>query len=107
DVEAISTNIHDYDLKQLRQQLNQIALGVSILAFIHFKFGYIRPLVLQSVLSLKTLYGTQLVQVHLVGKSASGELARPWKPKTMFGQAQQPMTPKEVKAKERREAKKK
>ena len=85
DVEVVQTTVEGYDRKQLMQQLYQFGIAIGMISFLHFKWGYIRPLTLQAILGLKTLYGIPLVQVHILGKQAVGSLARPWRPKTMFG----------------------
>ena len=109
NVQVIDTTIQAYDLKQLMSQAQQAAIAIAILAFIHFKWGYIRPLTLQCILGLRTVASTPLVQLHLFGKQAVGEFARPFKPKSVFGDLQQQEKPsvKEVKAKEKKELKKK
>ncbi|KAJ3171740.1 hypothetical protein HK101_011243 [Irineochytrium annulatum] len=77
------------------------------MAVLHFQWGYIRPLLLQSVLSLRTVSSTPLFQVHVLGKPATGDLKRPWKG-NMFGPAAtEAPTPKEAKAQEKKAEKKK
>ena len=95
DVEVIETTVEKYDMKQLSTQFFQFIVGLVILGAMHFHWyiveeikvvrGYIRPLTLQVILGLKTLAGVPLVQVHVFGQPAVASLARPWKPKGMFG----------------------
>ena len=85
DGETISTTYRDYDLSQIKVQLNQIVMGVGIMAFLHFKFGYVRPVVIQTVLGLKNIMNTQLFKVYVRGLPAVGDLARPWKAPNPFG----------------------
>jgi hypothetical protein len=78
DVENVETTFRDHDLSQLQSQIMQMIVGLGIVSFIHFKWGYLRPLLLQSVLGVKSFIGTPLAQVYLLGKKTEGELARPW-----------------------------
>ncbi|KAI8825279.1 inorganic phosphate transporter Pho88 [Fimicolochytrium jonesii] len=104
---TIRTTVKDYDIKKIIEQLRSQAIAAAILGLMHFKFGYLRPLLLQSILGFKALYSTQLVQIHLLGKQPVAELVRPWKAANPFGETVKPTTEKEIKAKEKREAKKK
>ena len=103
---VVKTTIQDYDKKNLMTQAQQLLIGLVMIGFIHFKWGYIRPLTLQIILGPKTLWSTPLFQIYVLGKDAVGELARPFKPKSIFP-TEDPPTVKEVKAKEKKEAKKK
>lgn len=105
DVEVIQTTVQEYDISQVKSLLTQTLLAIGIIGFMHFRLGYMRPLLLQSVLGLRSVYSVPLFQVHVLGKAATGQLARPWK-NPMAGN-QTPSTPKELKAKEKKEAKKK
>ena len=96
----------DYDLSQLKALLFQTVLGATIIVAMHLKWGYLRPLLLQSVLGLRTFSAAPIVQVYILGKTPVGELARPWKGNATSSQTPGP-TPKELKAKEKKEAKKK
>ncbi|KAI8919248.1 hypothetical protein PhCBS80983_g00248 [Powellomyces hirtus] len=107
NVETIRTTVRDYDVKKLIEAARSQLIAMAMIGFMHYKWGYLRPLLLQSVLGLKAIYQAQLVQVHLVGTPATGALARPWKVPSPFGQTVKPTTEKELKAKEKREAKKK
>lgn len=53
----------------------------------HFKLGYTNPLVMQSILPLKSLYEQKIVQIHVFGKPAVGDLKRPFKAAGMFAGA--------------------
>ncbi|KAJ3015164.1 hypothetical protein HKX48_004745 [Thoreauomyces humboldtii] len=105
--ETIRTTVRDYDVKKLVEQIRSQALAIAMIGFMHFKWGYLRPLLLQSILGLKAIYQAQLVQVHILGRPTVGELARPWKVASPFGATAKPVSEKEVKQKEKRAAKKK
>ena len=49
------------------------------MAFMHLYLRYTNPLVIQSIIPLKTAVESNLVKVHVRGQPAAGELARPWK----------------------------
>lgn len=50
-----------------------------MMLFMHVYLKYTNPLLIQSIIPLKSLFENKLVQIHLLGKPATGELARPWK----------------------------
>ncbi|KAH6594986.1 hypothetical protein BASA50_004765 [Batrachochytrium salamandrivorans] len=106
DVKVIQTTVGEYDQEQVKTFFTQALTAVAVLAFMHFKWGYLRPLFIQSIMSLWTLYCSPLVQIHYLGKPTVGELSRPFKGIATAGQTAGP-TKKELKAKERKEAKKK
>jgi hypothetical protein len=104
--EIITISVKDYDLKQLKQLATQTLIGLGIVSAMHFKWGYLRPLLLQTVLGFRTLYQTPIVKVVLLNFEAVGDLQRPWKsPSSPFGPEE--VTPKEQKLKEKKEEKKK
>lgn len=51
----------------------------------HLYLKYTQPLFIQSLMGLKNLYDAKLVAIHLLGKPAEGDLARPFKTPGMFG----------------------
>lgn len=78
----------------------------------HYKWGYLRPLLLQSILGLKTLFGAPIVRVWILGTAAEGELSRPWSAANPFGylfliRTEEKKTVKQVKQMEKKEEKKK
>ena len=93
-------------MSQVKSLFFQTVLGAAVVVFMHVKWGYLRPLLLQSVLGLKTLAAAPIVQVYVLGYKPEGELARPWKAPGLGQQTEGP-TPKELKAQEKKEAKKK
>lgn len=119
-----NTTNRDYDLGQARQLATQTLMGGSIVLFIaaaiivvmHYQWGYLRPLLLQSVLGFKTLAGAPIVQVWVLGYKPEGDLTRPWRAPNPFGYvlrflfdsgAPEAVTPKEVAQKEKKDDKKK
>ncbi|KAF9362311.1 hypothetical protein BGX34_006427 [Mortierella sp. NVP85] len=79
----VTTNMK-YDLEQNAQAQKQALIGLTLMVFLHFKFGVIRPLVVQSILPLKNALQSKWAQVHLFGKAAEGDLRRPWKADNPF-----------------------
>lgn len=64
---------------------------------LHFYWNFTQPLFIQSIIPLKNLYYNKIIQIHLLGKSAEGDLKRPFKEASPFGQlsdSQQPQTDK-------------
>ena len=59
----VTTTFMGYDKTMIKAQLNQLAIGFAFMCFLHLKFGYIRPLFFQTILGLKNLYSTPLIQV--------------------------------------------
>ncbi|KAI9339577.1 inorganic phosphate transporter Pho88 [Obelidium mucronatum] len=106
NVETVTTTNKEYDITKSNEAMQQTVLAVVMMCVMHFQFGFTRPLLLQSILGLKTLYGTQLFELYILNKPATGALARPWK-KNMFEPPAVAATPKEVKQIEKKEAKKK
>ncbi|KAJ3043471.1 hypothetical protein HK097_001738 [Rhizophlyctis rosea] len=107
NVEQHKTTFRDYDLSKIKEGFTQQAVGVAIIALMHLKWGYTRPLLLQSILGLRTVTQTPLFKIYILGKPASGELARPWTKGGLTGAPAAAPTQKELKAKERKEQKKK
>ena len=64
-------------------------MGVVIISVMHYKWGYLRPLLLQSILGFRTFAAAPIVQVWLFGKAAEGELSRPWRAASPFGYTSQ------------------
>lgn len=75
--------VQQYDAFKLMAVVKQGAQAVCITSFIHYKYEYLAPLVLQSVMGVMTLATSELARIHLLGQSdaAPGNegLKRPWK----------------------------
>ncbi|KAJ1965645.1 phosphate transporter (Pho88) [Dipsacomyces acuminosporus] len=80
----IVTTVCKYDLSEVAKLQKSSLFTVAIVMFMHFKFGYIQPLILQSILPLFNLYKNPLFQVHILAKPAVDSLARPWVPENPF-----------------------
>ncbi|KAI5800147.1 inorganic phosphate transporter Pho88 [Peziza echinospora] len=75
----ITTTIRGHDETQLRAAYKSVAMGVGMMVVMHVYFKYTNPLLIQSVLPLKAVFENKLVQIHVLGHPASGDLKRPWK----------------------------
>ncbi|KAJ1642039.1 phosphate transporter (Pho88) [Coemansia erecta] len=80
----IKTTVCKYDLSELSKLQKSTIFTVAIVGFMHFKFGYVQPLILQSIMPLMNLYKNQLFQIHVLGKPAVDGLQRPWVPENPF-----------------------
>ncbi|CAI2180620.1 9847_t:CDS:2 [Funneliformis geosporum] len=91
----IETNNRDYDLSKVQELLKQTLIGIAFMCVLHFYWNFTQPLFIQSLLPLKNMYSNQVVQIHLFGKPAEGDLKRPFKVNSPFGSMiQQPQTDK-------------
>jgi hypothetical protein len=75
----VSTTIYAYDNQQLRALFKSQLMGVGMMLFMHGYMKYTNPLVIQSIIPLKSALEGNLVKIHLRGQPATGELKRPWK----------------------------
>ncbi|KAI8849760.1 inorganic phosphate transporter Pho88 [Chytridium lagenaria] len=94
--ETVNSTVMDHDISKVKEVLQQILIAVGIMAYLHFQMGYLRPLILQVVLGLRTLSTSPLFRVYVLGRPTTGDLERPWKSK-MFQKPPKPLpTPKEL-----------
>jgi hypothetical protein len=54
-------------------------MGIAMMAFLHGYLHYTQPLFIQSLMGAKGLYDAKIVQIHILGKPAEGDLKRPFK----------------------------
>ena len=86
-LEEETMTIREYDESEVRKLIQSTLTTMCIIAVMHYKFGYIQPLILQAILPLKNVFlDSPLFQVHLFGKAAEDKLARPWVPANPFQQ---------------------
>ncbi|KAK9245586.1 inorganic phosphate transporter Pho88 [Lipomyces tetrasporus] len=81
----VTTTVKEYDLQQVSSAIRSSFMGIGILLFMHFKLGYTNPLVMQSVLPVKSALEQKIIQIHVFGKPATGDLKRPFKSAGLFG----------------------
>jgi hypothetical protein len=75
----VTTTIHAYDTAQLRTLLRSQAMGVAMMAFMHLYMQYTNPLLIQSILPVKSALEANLTKIYLFGQPAAGDLKRPFK----------------------------
>lgn len=75
----VTTTNMDYDKGQLRQLIRSQLMGVGMMGVMHLYFKYTNPLLIQSIIPLKGAFESNLVKIHVLGKPATGDLARPFK----------------------------
>jgi len=69
--------IKEYDMSKLQQYLQEMAVQMVIISFIHFQWDFVPPLFLQTVMNPVRFYKTKVIQVHLFGMTGP-ELTRPF-----------------------------
>ncbi|RAO65919.1 uncharacterized protein BHQ10_001931 [Talaromyces amestolkiae] len=75
----VTTTVMEYDKQQLRQLMRSQLMGVGMMAVMHLYFKYTNPLLIQSILPVKSALESNLVKIHVFGKPATGDLQRPFK----------------------------
>ncbi len=105
--------ITDYDQSQIKKLAGSILMPMCIISLMHFKWQFVRPLVLQSVMMPMTMAKSQLFKIYILGQPAEGDLERPWvAPKSPLAQLMsgdtgaEAKTAKQLKADKKRAAKK-
>lgn len=69
-------------------KIRGVFMGLAMMGFLHLYMKYTQPLFLQGVMAVKNLYDAKLVQIHILGKPATGDLKRPFKSGGgLFGQS--------------------
>ncbi|KAH6608215.1 inorganic phosphate transport PHO88 [Trichoderma cornu-damae] len=85
----VTTTIHAYDLGQLRQAWRGQLMGIAMMSFMHLYMKYTNPLVIQSIIPVKSVFESNLAKIHIFGQPASGDLKRPFKQAQGFMSAMQ------------------
>ncbi|KAK5997730.1 Phosphate metabolism protein PHO88 [Cladobotryum mycophilum] len=75
----VTTTIQAYDSAQLKQAFRSQLMGVAMMAFMHIYMKYTNPLVIQSIIPVKSALESNLAKIHIFGQPASGDLKRPFK----------------------------
>jgi len=85
---AVVTTNMEYDTQQVRTSYRSQAMGLFMtLGVMHLYFKYTNPLLIQSILPIKSALESNLAKVYLFGQPAIGDLKRPWKAAGPFGMA--------------------
>ncbi|KAL2109063.1 hypothetical protein VUR80DRAFT_3009 [Thermomyces stellatus] len=75
----VTTTINAYDNQQLRNLVRAQVMGVGMMAFMHLYMKYTNPLIVQSIIPVKSALESNLAKIYIWGKPASGDLKRPFK----------------------------
>jgi len=97
--ELVSTTHAEYDVTELKKTITSTLTGVAMIALLHFQFKFTQPLIIQSVLPLKTFLLSKEALIHIWGEKAEGDLKRPFKVQNPFGfgnESSQPKTDKQA-----------
>lgn len=85
--ELVVTTNRDYDLMEIQKSVRLVILSMVFVAGLHLYWSYTQPLLIQSILPLKSALQSQEVKIWIWGKPATGELKRPFKSGPgLFGQ---------------------
>ncbi|PHH88823.1 hypothetical protein CDD83_6992 [Cordyceps sp. RAO-2017] len=85
----VTTTVHAYDLQQLRTAFRGQLMGIAMMAFMHVYMKYTNPLLIQSIIPVKSALEGNLVKIYLYGQPATGDLKRPFKQAQGFMSAMQ------------------
>ncbi|KAL7423683.1 phosphate transporter (Pho88) [Cryptotrichosporon argae] len=77
--ELVTTTVRDYDLAETSKAMRGLFTGIAFMAFLHLYMGYIPPLLVQSITTLKAVLESNEAKLHIWGKKPEGDLARPFK----------------------------
>lgn len=75
----ITTTVHKYDVDQMKALYKAQLMGVAMMGVMHLYFKYTNPLLIQSIIPLKSAFENNEVKIHLFGTPAIGDLKRPFK----------------------------
>ncbi|KAG6033442.1 hypothetical protein E4U41_006919 [Claviceps citrina] len=85
----VTTTIQAYDKDQLKALFRGQMMGIAIMAFMHLYMKYTNPLLIQSILPVKSALESNLTKIHVYGQPAIGDLKRPFKAAAGFMSAMQ------------------
>lgn len=75
----VTTTIHAYDTAQLKQLFRSQLMGIGMMCVMHLYMKYTNPLLIQSIIPLKSAFESNLFKIHGLGQPAIGDLKRPFK----------------------------
>jgi Phosphate transport (Pho88) len=62
-------------------------MGIAMMGVMHLYLGYTQPLLVQSIMPIKSTLESKVIKIHVLGSEAVGDLKRPWKTGGLFGGA--------------------
>ncbi|KAN0068990.1 phosphate transporter [Elaphomyces granulatus] len=85
----VTTTVMDYDKQQLRSMFRSQMIAIGMMAVMHLYFKYTNPLLIQSIIPVKSTFEANLVKIYVFGRPAVGDLQRPFKSAPgLFGMGQ-------------------
>ncbi|RUS22716.1 putative inorganic phosphate transporter pho88 [Endogone sp. FLAS-F59071] len=98
--ELVNITHAEYDVRELKKAITSTLTGMAMIGFLHFQFKFTQPLIIQSILPLKTFLLSNEARIHIWGEKAEGDLKRPFKVQGPFdflgGESSQPRTDKQA-----------
>lgn len=67
--------VAEYDIKQLMSFLKAQLMPSAITAFIHYKFSYVQPLYISTVMAMIALYDWNLFQIYVLKRDGTMDKA--------------------------------
>lgn len=98
-----------YDTSELKNMLYSLLVGFVITTWTHSKWGYIQPLLFQSIMQPLNLATHAIFRIHVLGHGDQDDLKRPWKddkPGAMFEDMKKKLDPDAAEKEEKKEQKK-
>ncbi|GLE04870.1 hypothetical protein PINS_up013851 [Pythium insidiosum] len=77
--------VAEHDMRMCLKEIQRYAIGTAITIFIHVKWGFFPPLLIQTVTQPVNVAQSPIVKVTLLGQRAWGELRRPWRDPSAMG----------------------
>lgn len=93
---ATECSVAEYDQGKIMDLVKQVCIGAAVCSGIHYKWEYAVPLVMQCIMTPMTVFESPVIQIHVLGKAAEGDLSRP------FADAKGPFTMEAPKTEEER-----
>lgn len=78
-------SIFDYDLAEAKKQFNSVITSLVMMSVMHFWLKFTQPLIIQALLPWKNFFSMPVVKIRVLGYAAEGNLKRPWKTPSPFG----------------------
>lgn len=75
----VTTTVQAYDKSQLKALMRSQMMGVAMMGFMHLYMKYTNPLLIQSIIPLKSALESNLAKIYVFGQPAAGDLKRPFK----------------------------
>ncbi|SCV74522.1 BQ2448_7551 [Microbotryum intermedium] len=80
----VTTTNRDYDLSEVSKAVRSVLIGIAFMSFMHGYLKYTQPLFIQAIMGIKGLYDSKILQLHILGRPATGDLKRPFEPAPSF-----------------------